>query len=420
VLLGGPSSASLLLLIAACVVFVAHQQRLQRSAQPAQLTGRGLLSAFWFFGQLAAAWEMRIRGSLQTGKTSGISSQSGGEGAQAAASAAAAQAAGGGRGEPFSIALALLLLVVLFMFMAGDIVPIDRVAEEHHSEYGDLIEAALYTAVALSLAYLPPFRGTMRDHGWRRQPASCGWFVLLIAMLLLPFVGGVFNRIRGGWRPLGSPSWMEDHSLSRLATVGVPNGVVVGALSGNALLGAHFGIFSFLGALPGWGCYFAMAFDDSFSHPDDCAATPDRYGMFDWLLGKAHPPTHGTPHHHNLTHTQRGQVVALADPLDASGSGGGGFDAIPWPFWKRYLRDFAGMGLRGLAWLLPPGLGLQAAGYGPLVTLCGALMPVIYTLCWIPHGMTICGASFPCFGGGPGLGELLWVRLPSIDRTHSH
>ncbi len=257
---------------------------------------------------------MRIRGSLQTGRTSGISSQQG--------DARTAEAAGDGRAQPASIALALLLLVVLFMFMAGDIVPLNRVAEEHHSEYGDLIEAALYTAVALSLAYLPPFRGTMRDHGWRRQLASCGWVVLLIAMLLLPFVGGVFNRIRGGWRPLGSPSWMQDHSLSRLATIGVPNGIMAGALSGNALLGVHFGIFSFLGALPGWGCYYAMAFDDSFSHPDDCAATPNRYGMFDWLLGKAHPPTHSTPHNHNLTHhTQYGQVVQVASMLYHGHSG---------------------------------------------------------------------------------------------------
>ena len=359
---------------------------------------------------------IRIRGSLQTGATS----SGGGLPPVQRPKQPPTEARAGGRCEPAGISLALLLLVLLFLFMAGNIVPLNRVAEKHHSEYGDLIEAALYTAAALSLAYLPPFRSALRDHGWRRQPASCGWVVLLLLMLALPIVGGVFNRIRGGWRPLGTAGWMEDHSLSRLATVGVPNGVLVGAASGNPLLGVHFGIFSFLGALPGWGCYFGMAFGDSVGHPNDCAADPDRYGMFDWLVGKAHPPTHDAPPHDDAM-----AAVSLGHTLDGSagdgsGEGGGSFAAVPWPFWKRYLRDFAGMGLRGLIWLLPPGLGMQSAGYGPLVLLCGALMPVIYTLCWIPNGMDgawkpwgACegkkaGDSFPCFGGGPALGELLW------------
>jgi hypothetical protein len=61
------------------------------------------------------------------------------------------------------------------------------------------------------------------------------------------------------------------------------------------------------------------------------------------------------------------------------------------------------MGLRGLAWLLPPGLGLHAAGFGPAVPAAGALMPVMYAA-----GLGASHLSPALLWGGQGLAELLW------------
>lgn len=47
---------------------------------------------------------------------------------------------------------------------------------------------------------------------------------------------------------------------------------------------------------------------------------------------------------------------------------------------RKYRRDFAGLGLRGLAWLLPAGLGMKSAGYGWTVLLGGVFMAAVYDM----------------------------------------
>ena len=374
---------------------------------------------------------MRMRGSLQAGLTAEMS---GGAAHRDTLPHSDRAIAATRAVSPAGLSVAIALLVLLYLFSDGNIIPLNRFATEHHSEYGDLIAAAFYIVAAFALSKLQPFEAALRSHGWSRGPPKvCGWLGLLLPLLLLPLVGGIFNRIRGGWRPIGpAQGWdfMDDHSFSRLLTIGLPNGVLLGTLSGNPWCATHFALFSYLGALPGWGCYFGMAFKDSAEHPDDCVADPDRYGMFDWLVGKAHPPLGAAQAgRHNATEALAaafaqggyldGSPLPAADaapepeppspepepePLPPNEL----FAATPWPFWKRYLRDFSGLGLRGLVWLVPPGLGLQAAGHGPLVLLCGACMPLIYSLSWLPEGAKSCGSGFPCFGGGPDLSELLW------------
>ena len=170
----------------------------------------------------------RMRGSLQTGLTA---DRTGGA-AHATLPESDPTIAASRAVSPAGLSVAVALLGALYLFSDGNIIPLDKMAAEHHSEYGDLVAAAFYIVAAFALSMLEPFKQALRSHGWARGPPKlCGWAGVLLPLLLLPLIGGVFNRVRGGWRPIGPAHWdfMDDHSFSRLVTVGVPNGVLVGA-----------------------------------------------------------------------------------------------------------------------------------------------------------------------------------------------
>ena len=163
--------------------------------------------------------------------------------------------------------------------------------------------------------------------------------------------------------------------------------VLVTVLSGgNISLGLIFFFWMWWAEMLGWGCYFDMA-HGAPPPPNghgDCAGldgTPsagtlpdgsfkDRRGMYDWLLGTA---------------------------------------VASWPHARRLRRDWAGMWLRGLNWLGPPGLATAAAGYGTAVIACGACLPALYNAdTWFDTtGLWIVKKPFDFSTGSP-LGEFAW------------
>lgn len=130
----------------------------------------------------------------------------------------------------------------------------------------------------------------------------------------------------------------------------------------------------------GWGCYFNMSHGPPpppNSHGDcagldgsPAAGGKDRRGMYDWLLGTA---------------------------------------VATWPHARRLRRDWAGMWLRGLNWLGPPGLATAVGGYGTAVIACGACLPAIYNAdTWFDDsGSWITKKPFDFDTGSP-LGEFVW------------
>ncbi len=80
-----------------------------------------------------------------------------------------------------------------------------------------------------------------------------------------------------------------------------------------------------------------------------------------------------------------------------------------WPHARRLRRDWAGMWLRGLNWLGPPGLATAVGGYGTAVIACGACLPAIYNAdTWFDDsGSWITKKPFDFDTGSP-LGEFVW------------
>jgi hypothetical protein len=155
---------------------------------------------------------------------------------------------------------------------------------------------------------------------------------------------------------------------------------------GNLALGVIYFFWMWWAEMLGWGCYYNMAHGPPpppNSH-GDCAGldgTPaagtlpdghykDRRGMYDWLLGTA---------------------------------------VASWPHARRLRRDWAGMWLRGLNWLGPPGLATAAAGYGTAVIAAGACLPALYNAdTWFDEsGSWITRKPFDFATGSP-LGEFAW------------
>ena len=284
------------------------------------------------------------------------------------------------------------------------------IQEFHHAEYADLVLALLAALVAGIVACWRPV--AIRRRCWpsqwalvdacrratgeeartcrgraapsRARRAAFGETVacLLVLCAALLAVGcvvglGLLNRVRGGWVDALSITLpgSDDADLVRRLLFDVPCGALVALLSGSPELGGAFALLMYLGNLPGWGCYFGMAHGLPAPGHGDCADDGDRYGMFDWALGR---PTF---------------LNASAEPTPSHDA------ARQWDHTRLFVRDWAAMSLRGLVWLAPPGLLLHAAGFGPLLVLSGVSMALVYEA---GHDV-----SFPAARSGSPLAALL-------------
>ena len=211
-------------------------------------------------------------------------------------------------------------------------------------KFGDIVAFTFVLSIATLLALNEGFRKRIackRKNVWRilKDLPINPWISVAMLMVLLPILGGCLNRFRGGWQLFGlNPG----DTLKRLS-LALPTGFIFHIiLGGDAWLGIALSVFSFLGLIEGWGCYFSMAekFPWSVLHPHtDCAYLEHRYGMFDFFLGKPN---------------------------------------ISWTREEAWNRDYAGMSMRGLAWTLPLGIAMHAGGHGSLWMLAGSLMGAVY------------------------------------------
>ena len=90
--------------------------------------------------------------------------------------------------------------------------------------------------------------------------------------------------------------WYHDdpaRDLLHVAAIGVPNGLLLGALTGNSFAAVHFGLFSYLGSRTRSDCYSEMMSYEQSARDKIACGSPKDFGEFDWLLGKA-PLLQGT------------------------------------------------------------------------------------------------------------------------------
>jgi hypothetical protein len=152
--------------------------------------------------------------------------------------------------------------------------------------------------------------------------AAC--FATVAAMLVCALPGGLLNHIRGGWFTI--PQILGDgdfsHDLALRLIFAVPTGAMLvlywptsrpSACAALTLLGAIVALWTMLSLFTGWGSYFSMG-----TNPDEYEG---RVGAYDWLLGSAQPSWA----------QQR---------------------------YRRWIRDAAGMALRGLQQTALPGFAL--------------------------------------------------------------
>ena len=95
----------------------------------------------------------------------------------------------------------------------------------------------------------------------------------------------------------------------------------------------------------------------------DCIDEPDRFGMFDLVLG---------------------------------------VPELGWTWQRRWRRDMAGMGWRGIVWMGPVGVAFAQAGYGGLLYRAGIAMGLVYEF-----GYDTQPVDNPNFGQGTANAEFL-------------
>lgn len=191
-----------------------------------------------------------------------------------------------------------------------------------------------------------------RYTGWLVAPALA---VLAIGLVV---VGGLLNRLRGGWSGAQEPSegyrWL----------LGAYNGMLVMLvctferwnMKKRVAFLVVVSLFLSLSYYADWDVY------DGLGRPMSSRASVPTVGLFDWLIG--------TPHEN-------------------------------WSFWQRFARDFAGLSLRGLMQTGAPGLLFYFFGYGWELFLSGLSMGALYAI----------GFSSPLggpFSSGREFSELLW------------
>lgn len=238
-----------------------------------------------------------------------------------------------------------------------------------YEAYEDLFTWFIILAAAVVVATVPGLRRLIGSKRWDTwtiiRSTKRPLLSVSILLVVLPIVGGLLNRIRGGWRPNGWCATGGDFCL-RMSFC-VPTGLVFGLLlGGNPMMMICITIFNFLGIVEGWGCYFGMArgmpLKSNTSHTD-CANEFTRWGMFDWALGKPD---------------------------------------IFWSFEQAYERDWAAMSMRGLVWTLPMGIILISTGERHVWALAGTLMSFVYEI-----GEDI-PVHIPFMSQGTPLAEFIW------------
>lgn len=220
---------------------------------------------------------------------------------------------------------------------------------------------------------------------------ACGAASALVGIICFAVVGGVFCHIGGGW--LAVPEIPGDnyftHDLVLRLIFSLPTGIVVLSYSrpaapssciSRAVLTASLCIWGLLSLYTGWDSYFSLG--------NEAVGTQVRTGVFDWLVGAPQ--------------------VASADNMR-----------------QRWLRDAAGMALRGIEQTALPGFliavfsaslsgssknsGLRMTAAAVAYTLSGAVMALVYEVGQLPsadpEGST---AWLGPFQPGIPLSELLW------------
>eukprot|EP00730_Choanoeca_flexa_P004794 TRINITY_DN11803_c0_g3_i1.p1 TRINITY_DN11803_c0_g3~~TRINITY_DN11803_c0_g3_i1.p1 ORF type:complete len:389 (+),score=29.43 TRINITY_DN11803_c0_g3_i1:103-1269(+) len=202
--------------------------------------------------------------------------------------------------------------------------------------------------------------------------------VNLIFVLCFAVLGGVLNHMRGEnggmltskafaaeCKPGECTGYWVAHVYTRLL-MAMPTGALVYFFTKRAKLSLLFTFVMWSSIFLGWGSYF---------HMGQQPALNVRSGFVDWLLGR---------------------------------------EPEGWDRTYRWLRTFAGMGLRGLVWTLPSGHLLQMAGYGSQFALSGAFMPVIYTLGNYAHHLKTAAHWQPKQCSDPPF-EQDWAFAPGIN-----
>eukprot|EP00055_Hartaetosiga_balthica_P005409 m.15830 g.15830 ORF g.15830 m.15830 type:complete len:406 (+) comp4529_c1_seq1:103-1320(+) len=185
--------------------------------------------------------------------------------------------------------------------------------------------------------------------------ACSGVVADVLFILFLSVGGGVFNHMRGeDGGMLSGKAWTGscenpddydclgywlDHMYTRLL-MALPTGALVHLITRDAKLSLVFTFLTFASIFIGWGTYFSLGYDEEGYN--------SRSGFLDWMLGR---------------------------------------ELQGWDWNRRWIRDFAGMGVRGLLWTLPAGHFLYRNGYSWKFSISGAVMPAIYTLANWPHGL---------------------------------
>eukprot|EP01116_Phalansterium_solitarium_P019608 TRINITY_DN553_c0_g1_i2.p1 TRINITY_DN553_c0_g1~~TRINITY_DN553_c0_g1_i2.p1 ORF type:complete len:392 (+),score=82.88 TRINITY_DN553_c0_g1_i2:190-1365(+) len=209
-----------------------------------------------------------------------------------------------------------------------------------------------------------------RSASWR----AFDGFLALFTVLLVSFLGGAANRIRGGF--LSIPDWTTDPGgtfrdiMLRDLTLRLVWCLSIGLLVGIAMsepkrsrrshhfrrfaAGTFMAFATWCSILVGWGVYFNIGRTNTYNA---------RIGVFDWVIGHECPD---------------------------------------WGFLRRWAISYCGMSLRGLLQTVPAGLGLFALGYGPDYMLSGVTMGLVYEIAWDIPSTTVNIET------GPPIGELLW------------
>jgi hypothetical protein len=145
----------------------------------------------------------------------------------------------------------------------------------------------------------------------------------------------------------------------------VPTALLVFVLGFNLRASLVVGVLTWTSLFIGWGTYISIG--------NNTKAYASRLGVFDWILGRV-----------DVTWKEN-------------------------EFFRRFLRDYTGMSLRGLQWTLPSGYVLYLLGYGWQYSLCGSEMGAIYALGNYIGGVEVDSPFWSTnFFGTPPTSELIW------------